>query len=490
MERREGRGQARSVERRGGRQRSAAAALLPPLLALFLPALVGAWILPAPLLSCAVRRGAPTPFRAAAGLGQRLRMGGAGADLRVSAVEAWLGLGAVVLEETKRAEAEAAVEARGYQSVVECAIAMGVTLELVPSAVAEEAKDGLGGDVVVKSLVWEAGGTPLLLVIPHHLRVDSAKLQAAVAAILANRGDEGVPEVRLTTPSDAQRLSGFKIGSIPPFGHPASLLTLLDASLLAHASLLCGTGCPDTEMRISPSELLAVARAIPCDISSSPISSAPRPPPVPSSPRPPPAPVSREISGPSSPPVPPPPNPPSAPAPLTTAGSAAVPPTTPAEEASLPPPLGVLHLVPATGQAKVSNVEAAEGPTGSGVEVEGPRVEGLVCEVVSRSKIGRRLLFATVRPVGASYTPGGEHAGAGEEGEEGGTVRKSRDDIARERRAWTWGAQEPPEGLVEEEPFRVQLIVGKRLTAKEGDAQAGFDPETLNHAPKILNPKP
>jgi len=246
--------------------------LLPLLLAI--PALVQGWILSAPLVPkrTATRLSTAPPIA-------RARMGAASA----ARVEEWLSCGAVVREEAAAAAAAAASALiPGYQAATDFAAERGCNVELVPAAVAEAAREGDGDEVVVKTLVWEADSTPLVLVLPVLLRVDEEKLRAAAAAVL---GTARPSDVRLAPPAVAQELTGFKIGAIPPFGHPAPLPTILDASLQARAALLCGTGCPDTQMRLPPRALLDVACAVPLDIAAPPLPPGAPPLPRPASPR-------------------------------------------------------------------------------------------------------------------------------------------------------------------------------------------------------------
>ena len=106
-----------------------------------------------------------------------------------------------------------------------------------------------------------------------------------------------------------------------------------------------------------------------------------------------------------------------------------------------------------------------------------PFVSGLEVEVISKHKIGRRLLFAVVAPVksGTLSEAGGgrqeEEARAGCVGED--QVRTG-DEVPAQTMwtPWVWSAG--VEGLGSGvEPFALQLVLGKTLTELSSDAEAG-----------------
>jgi len=88
---------------------------------------------------------------------------------------------------------------------------------------AQQAADALGCSVaaIVKSLLFEADGEPVLILASGPNRVDTALLEALL----------GVP----VTMADAKRVkvvTGSSIGGVPPLGHPEPLRTVMDETLL------------------------------------------------------------------------------------------------------------------------------------------------------------------------------------------------------------------------------------------------------------------
>src|SRR5690554_4788683 len=92
----------------------------------------------------------------------------------------------------------------------------------VPTPTVPDAAVAVGPEPgrIVKSLVFLAGGEPLLVVAAGEARVSYPLLAAALGL--------GRKQVRFATPDEALLVTGFRVGAMPPFGHRAPLPTLLD----------------------------------------------------------------------------------------------------------------------------------------------------------------------------------------------------------------------------------------------------------------------
>lgn len=112
---------------------------------------------------------------------------------------------------------------------------------------AEDAARAIGCDVaqIVKSLVLLAQDELLLVLISGADRIDEAKVATALA----------VPSVRRATAKEARERTGFVVGGIPPFGHTAVPMVLIDAALLDHSIIWAAAGLPDAVFPISPADL-------------------------------------------------------------------------------------------------------------------------------------------------------------------------------------------------------------------------------------------
>lgn len=67
--------------------------------------------------------------------------------------------------------------------------------------------------------------------------------------------------VRLATPSEALMLTGYAVGTIPPFGHKTRLSTVMDAAVKQQEVVYGGGGHPDVEIRVTVAELLQHSNA-------------------------------------------------------------------------------------------------------------------------------------------------------------------------------------------------------------------------------------
>ncbi|MBC2712950.1 MAG: YbaK/EbsC family protein [Desulfosarcina sp.] len=118
---------------------------------------------------------------------------------------------------------------------------------------------GVDADLIIKSLVFMAGDQPILVINNGLARVDRRKL-AAYLGINRKR-------VKFASAEQALEISGYVVGSMPPFGHRQTLRTLVDAATAELDTVYGGGGGIDAMMRLSSSELLRVTHAEVVDIS-------------------------------------------------------------------------------------------------------------------------------------------------------------------------------------------------------------------------------
>ena len=112
---------------------------------------------------------------------------------------------------------------------------------------AQEAATAVGCDVkaIVKSLIFLADDQPILVLVSGPNRVDTEKLAKQLGVVISK--------------SDAKRVkeaTGYSIGGVPPFGHPAHLRTLIDPDLLSHDELWAAAGSATAVFPISPDALV------------------------------------------------------------------------------------------------------------------------------------------------------------------------------------------------------------------------------------------
>lgn len=109
---------------------------------------------------------------------------------------------------------------------------------------------------IVKSLVFEADGKPVLVLMDGATRVDLALVRERLGAGTVGRAN-----------ADAvRRATGYAIGGVPPFGHVTPLRVLADRGLLAHTTVWAAAGTPHTVFPIGPEALIAHAGADLADV--------------------------------------------------------------------------------------------------------------------------------------------------------------------------------------------------------------------------------
>ena len=108
-------------------------------------------------------------------------------------------------------------------------------------------------DQIIKSLVFHIDGKPLLVINNGLARVDRRKLAAHLGV--------GRKKVKFASPDTAFALTGFVVGSMPPFGHKQKLRTLVDTAVTELDIIYGGGGDIDAMMRLTSDELLKVSQA-------------------------------------------------------------------------------------------------------------------------------------------------------------------------------------------------------------------------------------
>jgi Cys-tRNA(Pro)/Cys-tRNA(Cys) deacylase len=118
-----------------------------------------------------------------------------------------------------------------------------------------DAAKALGVDTrqIIKSLVFHIDGKPLLVINNGLARVDRKKLAGYLGV--------GRKKVKFASPDNAFALTGFVVGSMPPFGHKQKLRTLVDTAVTELDIIYGGGGAIDAMMRLTPGELLDVSQA-------------------------------------------------------------------------------------------------------------------------------------------------------------------------------------------------------------------------------------
>ena len=130
----------------------------------------------------------------------------------------------------------------------------GVTVRRFPEGTrtAAEAARAVGCEVgqIVKSLVFLAGGRPVVALVSGANRLDEGRL-AGVAGEPVTKADAGV----------ARAATGYAIGGVPPFGHATDVPVFMDRDLLGYDVVWAAAGRPDSVFEIAPDRLRELSGA-------------------------------------------------------------------------------------------------------------------------------------------------------------------------------------------------------------------------------------
>jgi len=123
---------------------------------------------------------------------------------------------------------------------------------------AEDAAEAVGCELerIVKSLLFECDGRPVLALVPGDRRADAKKVASAAGAVKA----------RIASPERVRELTGFEPGAVAPFPQPRVERALIDLTLLPHDLVWVGAGSDRHMAGLAPPELVRLTRAEPHDL--------------------------------------------------------------------------------------------------------------------------------------------------------------------------------------------------------------------------------
>lgn len=111
---------------------------------------------------------------------------------------------------------------------------------------------------VYKTLVAMVDGSPAVAVVP----VDGHLAMKALARA------QGGKRAEMASPADAERLTGYVVGGISPFGQKRRLPMVVDRTLLSHDTVFVSGGRRGLQIELAPADLVAQAGAVVADLLS------------------------------------------------------------------------------------------------------------------------------------------------------------------------------------------------------------------------------
>lgn len=150
---------------------------------------------------------------------------------------------------------------RATQMLEKAAVAFSVhSYDYDPNAdkVGLQAAEALGEtpDRVLKTLMALVDGKPACVIVPSDREVSMKKLAAAL----------GGKSAQMMKPAYAERITGYKVGGISPFGQSKRVPTVIEASALTHDLVYMNGGQRGLQVRLSPVDAQSVLSAVAADV--------------------------------------------------------------------------------------------------------------------------------------------------------------------------------------------------------------------------------
>lgn len=111
---------------------------------------------------------------------------------------------------------------------------------------------------VFKTLMTLADGKPACVIVPSDCEVSMKKLAAAL----------GAKSAQMMKPADAERLTGYKVGGVSPFGQRKAVPTVIDETAILFDSILINGGQRGLLLGIAPDDALRAASASLADLTA------------------------------------------------------------------------------------------------------------------------------------------------------------------------------------------------------------------------------
>jgi Cys-tRNA(Pro)/Cys-tRNA(Cys) deacylase len=105
---------------------------------------------------------------------------------------------------------------------------------------------------VLKTLMAEVDDRPVCVVIPSDCEVSMKKLAAVFAGKAAH----------MMRPADAERLTGYHVGGISPFGQKKRVPVAIERAALSHTTIFVNGGQRGLQIEIDPNDAVLAAGAV------------------------------------------------------------------------------------------------------------------------------------------------------------------------------------------------------------------------------------
>ncbi|CAA0090657.1 Cys-tRNA(Pro)/Cys-tRNA(Cys) deacylase YbaK [Starkeya nomas] len=107
-------------------------------------------------------------------------------------------------------------------------------------------------DRVLKTLMTLVDGKPACAIVPSDREISMKKLAAAL----------GGKAAQMMKPADAERITGYKVGGISPFGQTRRVPVVIEVAALAHALVYLNGGQRGLQVRLKPQDAAVALGAV------------------------------------------------------------------------------------------------------------------------------------------------------------------------------------------------------------------------------------
>jgi Cys-tRNA(Pro) deacylase len=113
---------------------------------------------------------------------------------------------------------------------------------------------GVEVEQIIKTLVFLISGEPILVIANGIGKIDSRKLAVHFGV--------GRKQVKLASADQALELTGYVVGSMPPFGHATNLPIYIDPGVMAQPQIYGGGGDIHAMVKLTSDHLLTVTQGL------------------------------------------------------------------------------------------------------------------------------------------------------------------------------------------------------------------------------------
>ena len=121
-----------------------------------------------------------------------------------------------------------------------------------------QAAEALGVDParLLKTLMAKAGNETVCVLVPSDREVSLKKLAAAA----------GTKDAAMLPPAQAERITGYHVGGISPFGQKKRVRVFVAQEAIAHATVVANGGRRGLQIELAPADLVRVLAATAADL--------------------------------------------------------------------------------------------------------------------------------------------------------------------------------------------------------------------------------